>query len=196
MELPKADIFYTKIPEMDQPQERLTEQPGPNKKQKESMTGQRLLAYGLRHLYHLSLSDTIKGQGKQKKPYFKSHPQIHYNISHSGEYAVCAFSTSEIGVDIQRHRQLDYEKMAMRTLSQNEYTCWKAAASAEKEFYHYWVLKESYLKWTGEGITRDLRHLKMDGWHQILSIAEGYSAAIWSGLEHNISTHCIKAEDL
>lgn len=35
------------------------------------------------------------------KPYLAKEPDIHFNLSHSGEWAVCAISSSPVGVDIQ-----------------------------------------------------------------------------------------------
>lgn len=36
------------------------------------------------------------------KPRLLKYPNFFYNISHSGDYAICAVSDSEVGVDIQK----------------------------------------------------------------------------------------------
>ena len=44
-----------------------------------------------------------------------------------------------------------------------------------------WVLREAYIKWTGEGLSRDLRTISLDeGSYILLDLGEDYSGAIWS----------------
>lgn len=40
---------------------------------------------------------TYTGHGK---PYLLNYPDVHFNISHSGEYVACAVADSPVGVDI------------------------------------------------------------------------------------------------
>lgn len=97
------------------------------------------------------------------KPYFPSRPDIHFNVSHSGKYFVCAFSGSPVGIDIQEHtlRKGETEKSAAPRLQ-------KIAARffhpAEKKyikndtflrFYRVWTAKEAFVKYTGKGIDGD-----------------------------------------
>ena len=55
------------------------------------------------------------------------------------------------------------------------------ADDMEKAFFAQWVLREAYIKWTGEGLSRDLRTISMDkGNYIMLDLEPGYSGAIWS----------------
>ena len=36
------------------------------------------------------------------KPYLSDYSDVHFNISHSGEYVVCSVSDKPVGVDIQK----------------------------------------------------------------------------------------------
>ena len=55
------------------------------------------------------------------------------------------------------------------------------ADDMEKAFFTQWVLREAYIKWTGEGLSRDLRTIPMDkGNYIMLEMEPGYSGAIWS----------------
>ena len=56
----------------------------------------------------------------------------------------------------------------------------------QDEFFRQWVLNESYLKWTGDGLTKDLRVLKREGWYQFLHFHRNYLCAIWSEKPMNI----------
>lgn len=94
------------------------------------------------------------------KPYFPQARELHFSISHSGEYWVCAFGPGEVGVDIQEHtmtrsetRQeatVRFAKMAHRFFHPVE-----AEFVALESFYRFfgvWTARESYVKYTGQGI--------------------------------------------
>lgn len=55
-------------------------------------TAEMLLARGLDEIYGIILSKEERAVGKHGKPYLANHPKIHYNISHSGEFVICAIS--------------------------------------------------------------------------------------------------------
>ena len=51
----------------------------------------------------------------------------------------------------------------------------------KEAFYNQWVLREAYMKWTGEGFSRDPRTIPMDrGNSVLLEMEPGYSGAVWS----------------
>lgn len=81
------------------------------------------------------------------KPYLKDFENAFFNISHSGKYVVCAVSNSEVGLDIEEIKKPNF-KIAERYFSINEYKDIKTAS----DFYKYWVLKESYIKYIGSGL--------------------------------------------
>lgn len=88
------------------------------------------------------------------KPYLVDYPQIHFNLSHSGEMVACAIGTIEVGVDIQQLVPVK-EKVAARFFTEKENENLKQCATTkeyEKQFFQYWCRKESYLKLTGEGL--------------------------------------------
>ena len=66
-----------------------------------------LTAYGLRK-FGLDEKDMIYRLNKYGKPYFEDYPDIHFSVSHCREMAVCAFSESNVGCDIEMIRKPDY----------------------------------------------------------------------------------------
>ncbi len=94
------------------------------------------------------------------KPYFPNRPEVHFSISHSGELWVCAFSGRPVGVDVQQHVKKRGEgdreaagrfgRMADRFFHPRE-AVWVREEPYER-FFRIWTAKESYVKYTGEGI--------------------------------------------
>ena len=84
------------------------------------------------------------------KPYF-ADGQLQFNISHSGEIVVCAFSCFPIGVDIETaHR--DIRKIADRYYREDENTWINENGYSNEKAILLWSYKESYLKREGKGI--------------------------------------------
>ncbi|MDO4274452.1 MAG: 4'-phosphopantetheinyl transferase superfamily protein [Eubacteriales bacterium] len=147
----------------------------------EHMIGEKLLETGLRREYGLDLAFEPRAAGEHGKPFFTLQPQIHYNITHSGEYVACIFAGEEVGIDIQKHKKANYERMLERMVPAHMIREILEADEPEKAFFAQWVLREAYIKWTGEGLSRDLRTIPMDSGHYILlDLDPGYSGAVWS----------------
>lgn len=103
-----------------------------------------LADYGLRE-QQLTIAHHQNG-----KPYLPEYPELFFNIAHSGQLAICAFSSREIGADVEMMAPVDLE-LARRFFDNNEYRDIIVADCPSEAFYDYWVLKESYLKATGLG---------------------------------------------
>lgn len=89
------------------------------------------------------------------KPYVREDG-IYISIAHSQERCLVAVSNSEIGVDIE-YRAPGEERLiriADRYFTEKEAEYVKANPS--ERFYEIWCAKESYIKYTGEGLTRPL----------------------------------------
>ena len=95
---------------------------------------------------------------EKNKPYLESHPDIHFNISHSGHWVVIAFSDQPVGVDVEKIRKVNLN-VARRFFSEEEKR--RLFSLPEKEqlsyFFDLWTLKESFLKAIGTGLTRPLK---------------------------------------
>ena len=121
-------------------------------------------------IYTLSLHDAL--------PIW--HPQICFNISHSGEYAACAFASIPIGMDLQQHRRAAWERMAERYFSAEDQKRLAAAENAETLFFRIWTEEESYGKWRGTGLSGSLGTEKKEGFCTHFSPEKGYEGAVWA----------------
>lgn len=71
---------------------------------------------------------------------------LHISLAHAAERAVCAISDMPVGVDIE-HAGRDIDRLASRMLGPDE----------TGDPLSQWVAKESYVKLTGEGLSKGMR---------------------------------------
>lgn len=104
------------------------------------------------------------------KPYIEETPEFHFNISHSHDWVICAVSSSQIGVDIEKVQLVDMD-IAERFFSEEEYQDLLYMPKEEQMpyFYRLWCSKESYIKYTGKGLSMPLNsfHFWFDDKNQI-----------------------------
>ena len=92
--------------------------------------------------------------GKHGKPEVEG---IHFNISHSGKYVICAVSDSPVGCDIEKRRKIS-PHLAERYFCTTEKVHLEPfdVEAYEQEFFRLWTKKESYVKMTGEGLATSM----------------------------------------
>ena len=115
----------------------------------------------------LGLDVFALGENRWGKPFIPDAPDFHFNLSHSGSWVVLAFGDSPVGIDVEK---LDYtpgRQQVIRRFFTPEEQAYVLEDSAEEgeRFFRIWTAKESWLKYTGEGLTRPLNSfsvLEMD----------------------------------
>ncbi len=136
--------------------------------------------------------------GPQGKPGFFKRPEIEFNISHSGSWAVCALGDVPVGIDVQEQRPLHkQERLAEKILSSAEKTRYEVLGEQGRRAYLYdcWVEKEARVKGTGEGLSRSLDHLPEDGVYEKIELEEGYSCGIWMKEKRNLVIERIEKQE-
>ncbi len=94
------------------------------------------------------------------KPYFTDHPEIHFSVSHSGDMVLCAVSELNVGADIQEWKELTVDIAGkFYHPEEKKYLSGLSPSASEKAFFELWCLKESYIKFTGKGLTQRLDEL-------------------------------------
>lgn len=101
--------------------------------------------------------------GEYEKPYLKGE-NVFFNLSHSGERAMCAVSMEEVGCDVEMRGKTDL-KIADRFFHPSECAILDRFPSEYEKrtgFYRLWTLKESFIKAAGTGMQLLLDHFSID----------------------------------
>lgn len=126
-------------------------------------------------------------QDSQGKPYFPEVENVHFNITHSGDYWLCAFFSEPVGIDLQIHDHCQKERLSKRFFHPNEDRFLQTKNYAP--FFDLWAAKESYMKYTGQGLALGLDAFSVVNEKgnfpllsgvtlQLLSCLEGYSLCL------------------
>ena len=81
-------------------------------------------------------------------------PEVYFNLSHSGDYVICAMADFEVGADVQRRTGVR-ESLLRRFFSAEEkkrVELCPEEEEKEKIFAAIWAVKEAEAKLTGRGI--------------------------------------------
>ncbi len=83
---------------------------------------------------------------------FIQHFPLHFNLAHSHEQAIYAFSNQPLGIDIEKHRDgIEIFDIGKRVLTANELEHLKISKHPKTLFFELWARKEALIKATGEG---------------------------------------------
>ncbi|MDR2163156.1 MAG: 4'-phosphopantetheinyl transferase superfamily protein [Clostridiales Family XIII bacterium] len=145
-------------------------------------------------------------RGPHGKPYFAEPPlrgRLFFSISHSGSYWAVVFHDAEAGLDIEdmgirgNMTQERMEKIAARFFADDEVAYLLRVEGAGPEdagskgcggfrgrFFRIWTAKESYIKYTGAGLSKDLRSFS------VLNPPDGAIITTFSPAPSLICSHC------
>ena len=104
-----------------------------------------------------NITNPIFKTEKYGKAYISNFENVYFNLSHSGKMVLCAISDREVGVDIEYSDPEIDLNIAKLYFYNGEYESIMNSQNPADEFFKYWVLKESYMKYTGLGM-----NLKLD----------------------------------
>lgn len=123
-----------------------------------SLLGHLLSRYAIIQEYALTNKEIQIRRHAYGKPYIKDYSQIHYNISHSGEWVVVAIGRSPIGIDVENRRE-GWDLIGERVFSESE-KYWSQNSYKRKAIL--WTIKEAYVKYLGTGLSKSLNSFSID----------------------------------
>ncbi|CAL2078443.1 4'-phosphopantetheinyl transferase family protein [Tenacibaculum sp. 190524A02b] len=125
-----------------------------------SLLGKLLLQKAFKNLsINKSLNDIQ--YTKYNKPYIED--TISFNISHSGEYVVCAYvkEKNALGIDVEKiNKEINIDDFST-VLNSSEKSNIVKSTSPFDEFYKIWTIKESVCKADGRGLNFPLQTIKI-----------------------------------
>ncbi len=89
-------------------------------------------------------------------------PEIDFNISHSGDYVVCAIGRGcRLGIDIERCDRAGFEDLE-NVMNKRQWEHINGSESPGSIFYKYWAMKESVIKADGRGLFLDIAGIDIE----------------------------------
>lgn len=102
-------------------------------------------------LHNAQIQFTYNNYGK---PLLAGVDDVHFNISHAGEWVVCAVSDAPVGIDIEWIEPIDLCTAQMYFSTEEYNHLFRQEQEAQLScFYELWTLKESYMKQSGKGLS-------------------------------------------
>lgn len=133
-----------------------------------------LLEQAVRDFWDLSELPEVVRNAKGK-PFFPEKPELHFNLSHSGGYALCALGNSPVGVDIQMIKPWK-TRLLDRVCSPEERRWLRERGDRDGDFALIWAKKESLCKQRGTGLVFPLCEIQAEG-----EIFTFYQGEDWRG---------------
>lgn len=125
-----------------------------------SLLAEVILRYALEEKYNIKRNQVKFQYTKYGKPILEGYENIHFNISHSGDWVICGVADCQIGIDVEQEKD---RKMTIVKdfFSEDELKLWNSHLefNRKKLFYRIWTLKESYTKNIGQGLSYSFRSI-------------------------------------
>lgn len=119
-----------------------------------------LLRHLLAHHLRLDAQSLVFAQIGQGKPVLakadaqgNAQPPLHFNVSHSGQWAAIAWGQHPIGVDIEQRRSLDVLAVGAQMFDARVLKSIAQADDSETAFFMAWTAREALLKARGTGLS-------------------------------------------
>lgn len=99
-------------------------------------------------------------RGERGKPFFPGEKGREFNLSHSGELALCALDSGPVGADIQVIRTWR-PGLPGRVCSREERDWLESGGDFWLRFTQLWTLKECRVKQCGQGLIIPIRNIQI-----------------------------------
>lgn len=143
-----------------------------NEKAKFSALSASLLLHSyIEHQFHMTKADYEICVDENGKPYIPQLPEFHFNITHSGRYVAVACGDVRMGIDLECKGEYR-SRIAERCFTETDKKyitdkCEKKdiehlAQMRAHYFCEVWTIKESYAKYTGNGLAENMKTIEID----------------------------------
>jgi len=133
-----------------------------------------------RSLLLCGIADAVLDRDEYGKPFLRNYPEVHFNLSHSGNMVMCVIGDTPIGCDVQEMSETVNARIAERYFSPTEQAAFLAADEDDRRqvFFRLWTLKESFLKATGYGLRVPLSSFSIELYDPV-SVTQSFDPHPW-----------------
>lgn len=114
-----------------------------------SADGALLLARLYRQVTGTAMPSVLRAE--RGKPCFASGTW-HFSLSHTRRLVCCALAPFPVGLDAEGLDRPVRPGLAEKVLAPQELETWRAGGGRDRDLLTYWVLKEAWVKYTGQGL--------------------------------------------
>ena len=141
-----------------------------------------LLAHGAQEFWGLEALPSM-ARTPEGKPFFPDFPERHFNLSHSGTFALCALDDTPVGADIQIINPNWRSGLPRRVCSPEELRWLEEQPDRLRAFALLWAMKEARSKYTGTGLKTGVREISVPLPHagETLHLHDGLWFRIYAG---------------
>lgn len=144
------------------------------------------------HLLQQFTPNPKLGKQDSGKPFLINKPNLHFNLSHSGDWlALLTSDCGPVGVDLEAPQKVrNFKQIAQHFFAPEEieHLAPLEGQLLTSEFYRLWTLKEAFFKARGTGISEGLRHINFTHTHVPTSSA-GLPVEPWQFKHHHIKAN-------
>ena len=143
------------------------------------LVGDILAKYMVKREFGIPFSCQQISYGQYGKPYLTRYPDVHFNISHSGRFVVCAVCSFPVGIDVQEIVSYNPD-VARRVCSEKEMDYIEHTENTSFAFTEIWTRKEAISKLSGHGIYGMIAETPPE-YSSVLSwsVEHGYLSVVW-----------------
>ena len=137
------------------------------------------------------------------RPSFTNRPEVHFSLSHSGNWVICVLSPLPVGCDVEQVKP--YNHAIPKRVFTAEECRWLAKEEENKRgdgaFCRVWTLKESFLQVTGKGFAFPITEASFSFengdicFHLHGEQNHSYSFFEWNGLPECCASVCLQSEE-
>ncbi|NRT80599.1 4'-phosphopantetheinyl transferase family protein [Clostridium beijerinckii] len=149
-----------------------------------------LVRYAICTILNCKNKDLIFDSTLYGKPFVKVQGKeiVHFNLSHSGKYVVCAIDNYECGIDVECSDNFDVET-AKNIFHYHEVMQLNKCINDEEKYKYLnflWTMKEAYVKAIGVGLSKSLSSFYVDKKDKNVSIVDSDKESIIFNVAKNI----------
>ncbi|MCG3399241.1 4'-phosphopantetheinyl transferase family protein [Staphylococcus massiliensis] len=117
-----------------------------------------LFKYSVANYAECDIDELVQYENEYGKPCLSSPMNVYANRSHSHEWIICIVDSYPVGIDIEHKAPIDLSLAEAFFNSCEKRYIYNAAEMMKQydRFYEIWTIKESYLKYIGTGLYRNL----------------------------------------